>query len=194
MLSGKHWEKHRKAEDAIKDVVRTALEGLAGPDKETNAFRVLQFIRDESHSEMTLIGTRLTWLLAAQAFLVTGSVIATSNALNKGVQGPGWLAVLVGLVSLVGGIISWRSIQAIEAAEWTIKLWHERLRLLIEETRKTGGREYHAMILGRWCQAEDPVHAESLKLSKLIPITFILFWAILFLFAIGLATRLSFSL
>jgi hypothetical protein len=187
------WKREKLRREAVESdvepLVGSAVQAVARA-KDDEAFKVLEFIRKECQFEMNLIGTRITWMLAAQAVLVSGFVYAASNALMKRTNSVGWLAVLAWLISIVGIVISWRTIQALRQAKWTIELWHRRVRSLIRESRQEV-RPWHAAILGRWVDPDDRVHTESLQLSHVVlPWVFTIFWVLLFALTAKLAIYL----
>jgi len=189
----------QRYEDGFSEEALAAVQTIVEPDRYKDAFEVLKMIRAECQFEMGQIGVRLSWLLAAQTLLVSAAVNAISNALNQNTHGPAWLAMLASGVSLVGVFLSLRSLSILNAAIWTIDLWHERKRLLIDASRKYGEgearvpRTYHAVVLGRWLKKGDPVHQASLTFARAIPYVFLGFWCIVLLSTIWLATRLPVS-
>lgn len=176
-------------EAKIRDRVNSALNVLANGDP-ADAFRVLEFFRKECHFEMNLIGTRTTWLLAAQAFLVTGSVVAISNAINGRQPLSAWLAVLAAAISVIGFIISYRTKDAVDRARLTIDQWLKRTRELFCGTQ-SANPFWIALVLGRWVEGDDPFHQESLRLSNVVlPRAFMVFWSLVFAMAAYVAFQL----
>jgi hypothetical protein len=143
---------------------------------------------------MNQIGTRLTWLLTAQTFLVSGAMIAIANSLSDHTHHPAVLSFLAALVSTVGLMISLRTFQILHAAMWTIDTWHRRKRLLLRSISANAetGDACHVVTLGRWLEDTDPVHEHSLKFARWIPRIFLIFWTIL-LFITGALPTLYLS-
>jgi hypothetical protein len=161
------------------------------PDSDAGLHTV-EFIRKECQFEMNLIGTRITWLLAAQAFLVTASVFGLASALNTNVR-YGWLlCALASAISVVGTIISRKTIKAVNSARYTLDLWHERMRHFAECLERNENSVWSALILGRWSEFNDPFHQESLELSNVIlPRIFEWFWWLVCALSTGLAICLA---
>ncbi len=180
------------AEKTIKAIVEASIQVAVKEDDVL--FKTLEFCRRECQFEMTLIGTRITWLLATQAFLVTASVIALSNALNPTMVYGVWLAAISWMIAVVGLVISYRSIDALDRARCTLDLWHGRIKLLFEAAQKAGGTRTDCIFLGRWVEPNEPFHQESLRLPNVIlPRVFICFWVVLLLVSGLFSIRLFLS-
>lgn len=179
------------SEDRIKKLVRLAMQKAVVDPKGQRAFQLIEFYRKECQFEMNLIGIRITWLLAVQAFLVTGSVFALVNSLGGTGSVGGCLALLVCCICVIGGVISHRTLDAVDRAKCTIDIWHQRLKDIFELGQELKEPpEWIALILGRWTDLDDPYHQESLRLSNIVlPKVFIIFWIILFCSSGALAVR-----
>jgi len=176
MLSRKWKDRQEAVEKKLLPLIDAAIDKLKSDDGK--AYEAMNFIRKECQFEMTLIGTRVTWMLAAQAFLVAGCVLAISNGVNDRSLHRATLCLIASLICLVGGIISYRTIHALDLAGWTIELWHKRVLRVIESTEASPG-PWHSVVLGRWRDPNDTVRKESLVLAQWLPWVFIVFWCLL---------------
>jgi hypothetical protein len=173
-------EQAEYAEESIRCSVSDAIHKLVThEDSEKKITELLTFYREEGRFEMSVLGTRVTWLLAAQTFLVSGSAVALSNAVTslgsqqKG-NAPLWLlTVMTAAISVIGFLLARRSTDAIERAKVTVDLWLRRVSCIVEAHNKyeelcraTSDHprtmssatvpSWMARMLGRWIEVKQP--------------------------------------
>ena len=169
------------SEERIAPIIEQSLQKAASDPDGVSALRLLEYFRKEVQFEMTLIGIRITWLLAVQAFLVTATVLSFANAMNTNEKFGGWLAILACCICLVGGTICYKTVDAVHGAKCTLDLWHRRTKRLFEIGEGLKERpEWLALILGRWVERDDPFHRER-EPDIILPRVFIAFWTVLFM-------------
>src|SRR2546423_15555296 len=86
-----------------------------------------QIIREEIRAEHSLIANRLSWYVTSQSFLVTAFAISRGN----GFVWFHWFSTL--LLPIIGFFSSALIFPSILGACSTIKLWHEKQRILFEQ-------------------------------------------------------------
>ena len=91
-----------------------------GPGRPYNLDEI-RFIRDEVKFQHTLIGTRISWFVSAQAFLVTPFAICVSNQLLRT-----WPLAFVG-IPFLGIALSLLIVQGIQQAIRRIDEAHVRI-------------------------------------------------------------------
>lgn len=127
------------------------------------------FIRDEVKFQHTLIGTRVSWFVGAQAFLVTPFAICISNQITRT-----YPLAFIG-IPFIGITLSLLIVPGIQTAIRRIEEQHVRIQAY--ETDH---------LLG----PPDPVgHRKSLEFACWVPWIFFSFWVIVVL--IGIAWWIS---
>ena len=126
-----------------------------------------QTIRSEIQAEHSLMSNRLNWYVTAQSFLIIAFAISEAT----GFTWFRWLPrVLIPILGLVCSALIYPSIAG---ASITIKLWHERQKLFLEN---------HPEFQKSFELRRTPlVHEASLLFPRLVPLVFALFWAIILL-------------
>jgi hypothetical protein len=125
----------------------------------------IRFIREEVKFQHTLIGTRISWFVGAQAFLVTPFAICVSNSLSRT-----WPLAFVG-IPFLGIALSLLIVQGIQQAIRRIEEQHSRMKVYSTE---------HLM------GPADPVgQKRSLQFARWVPWIFFSFWVVVVLIGIG---------
>ena len=118
----------------------------------------IRFIRDEVKFQHTLIGTRISWFVSAQAFLVTPFAICVSNQLSRT-----WLLAFVG-IPFLGIALSLLVVPGIQQAIRRIEEQHVRMEAYSTEH-----------LIG----PPDPVgQKRSLRFATWVPWIFLSFWTV----------------
>jgi hypothetical protein len=126
----------------------------------------IRFIREEVKFQHTLIGTRISWFVGAQAFLVTPFAICISNQLSRT-----WPLAFVG-IPFLGIALSSLIVQGIKQAIRRIEEQHALMRAYPTEH-----------IIG----PPDPIgQNRSLQFARWIPWIFLSFWIVVVLIGIHL--------
>src|SRR5437588_7070215 len=87
-------------------------------------------IRNEIRAEHSLIANRLSWYVTSQSFLVTAFAISR----GAGFTWFHWFSTL--LLPIIGIVSSALIFPSILGACSTIKLWHDKQRLLFEQNEE----------------------------------------------------------
>jgi hypothetical protein len=125
----------------------------------------IRFIREEVKFQHTLIGTRISWFVSAQAFLVTPFAICVSNQLSRT-----WLLAFVG-IPFLGLALSLLIVQGIWQALRRIEEQHLRMQAYSTEH-----------LIG----PPDPVgQNRSLRFATWVPWIFLSFWVVIVFIGIG---------
>jgi hypothetical protein len=125
----------------------------------------IRFIREEVKFQHTLIGTRLSWFVSAQAFLVTPFAICVANQLSKT-----FLLALIG-IPFLGIALSLLIVPGIEQAIRRIEEQHVRM-----DAYETDH------LLG----PIDPIgQKRSLRFATWVPWIFLSFWVLVVLCGFG---------
>jgi hypothetical protein len=125
----------------------------------------IRFIREEVKFQHSLIGTRISWFVSAQAFLVTPFAICISNQLSRT-----WLLAFVG-IPFLGIALSLLIVQGIGQALRRIEEQHLRMDAYSTEH-----------LIG----PPDPIgQNRSLRFATWVPWIFFSFWVVVVLVGIG---------
>ena len=138
------------------------------PDSPVRPYNLdeIRFIREEVRFQHTLIGTRLSWFVSAQAFLVTPFAICISNQVSRT-----WPLAFVG-IPFLGIALSLLIVQGIQQAIRRIEEQH--MRMLTYDTDHLIG-------------PPDPVgQTRSLRFATWTPWIFSTFWTVIILIGIFL--------
>jgi len=121
----------------------------------------IRFIREEVKFQHTLIGTRISWFVSAQAFLVTPFAICISNQLSRT-----WPLAFVG-IPFLGIALSYLIVPGIQQAIRRIEEQHVRIAAYATEH-----------LLG----PTDPIgQKRSLRFATWVPWIFLSFWVVVVL-------------
>jgi hypothetical protein len=124
----------------------------------------IRFIREEVKFQHTLIGTRISWFVSAQAFLVTPFAICISNQLSKT-----WPLAFIG-IPFLGIALSLLIVQGIRQAIRRIDQQHQKMA---------------AYSIDHLIGPPDPIGQKlSLQFATWTPWIFFCFW--LMIVAIGI--------
>jgi hypothetical protein len=126
----------------------------------------IRFIREEVKFQHTLIGTRISWFVGAQAFLVTPFAICISNQLSRT-----WPLAFVG-IPFLGIALSSLIVQGIQQAIRRIEEQHKLMAAYPTEK-----------IIG----PPDPIgQNRSLQFARWVPWIFLTFWIVVVLCGLSL--------
>jgi bacteriorhodopsin len=129
----------------------------------------IRFIREEVKFQHTLIGTRISWFVGAQAFLVTPFAICISNQLSRT-----FFLAFAG-IPFLGIALSLLIVQGIRQA--IVRIEQQHVRMQAYQTDHLIG-------------PPDPIgQKRSLQFATWVPWIFLTFWSVIVL--IGIAIRFA---
>jgi hypothetical protein len=147
------------------------LVNMSTPIPPTRPYNIdeIRFIREEVKFQHMLIGTRISWFVSAQAFLVTPFAICIANPLSRT-----FFLAFVG-IPFLGITLSLLIVQGIQQAIRRIEEQHVRIEAYSTDH-----------LLGPM----DPVgQKRSLRFATWSPWIFLSFWSVIFL--VGVAVRIK---